>query len=144
MKQTVKQTDMPTMKDFIDDNQEYFDFLVAEFGKDGHKMVGQAKSEFARDLGNSKEQYEIEVVKYGDQSITFEPKTRASASSSGTIKDPINIVFYHDGRASEAELKIDSNAPHGWKNASGGTQYVYVDETSHGGISLRPRCPPLL
>lgn len=132
-KQIVRQTDMPTMKDFIDDNQEYFDFLVSEFGTEGHELVGQAKAEFAKDMANTKDQYEIEVMKYGDKSITLEPKTRASASFGGTIKDPINIVFYNDGRASEAELKIDSNAPHGWKNAWGATQYVYVDETSHGG-----------
>jgi len=34
-KQIVKQTDMPTMKDFISDNQEYFDFLIDELGSDG-------------------------------------------------------------------------------------------------------------
>jgi len=86
-------------------------------------------------MANTKDQYEIEVMKYGEHSITLEPQTRASASFSGTIKDPINIVFYDDGRASEVELKIDSNAPHGWKNAWGWAQYVYVDETSHGGTA---------
>lgn len=134
-KQIVKQTDMPTLKNIIDDNEEYFDFLVAEFGSEGEKMVAKAKAEFASDLENTKEQYEIEVMKYGDQSISFEPKTRSSASFSGTIKDPINIVFYNDGRVSEVNSVIYNNVSDSWYTASGGTQYVYVDETSHGGTA---------
>jgi hypothetical protein len=133
--QTVRQTDMPTLEDFTEDNREYFDFLIDERGAEGRNTVERIKSEFTTDIEKAQDQYEIEVIKYGEHSITFEPKTRSSASFSGTVKDPINIVFWHDGRASEAKSKIDYNAPHSWHGALGGTQYVYVDETSHGGTA---------
>ena len=43
------------------------------------------------------------------------------------------MVFWYDGRASEARAKIDFNAPHSWHYGVGGTQHVYIDERSHGG-----------
>ena len=72
-KQTVRQTDMPTLKDFTEDNREYFDFLIDEYGQEGRNLVEQTKSEFTTDIENVRDQYEIEVMEYGEHSITFEP-----------------------------------------------------------------------
>ncbi len=135
LKHTIKPIDKYTMKDFKDDNKDYFEFLRNEGGEAGNKLVGQAIAEFAKSQKNDKEQYEIEVMKYGDQSISFESVTRDGASFSANIKDPINFVYHDDARPTEIRNVIDYNAPDGWKNAWGGTQYVYVDESIHGGIA---------
>ena len=136
LKHTVKPIDIYTMKDFMDDNKEYFEFLKNEAGENGNKIVAQAISEFAKSQENAKEQYDIEVMKYGDTSISFEAFTRDGASFSANPKDPINFVFHDDARPTEVRNVINYNiSPDDWENASGGVQYVYVDESIHGGIA---------
>ncbi len=134
-KQKIKQIDKPTMKDFLEDSKGYIAFLESEYGEEGKKMVAEKIANFAKSQATSTDEYEIETVKYGDQSIIFEPKTHEYPWSSSTIKDPINIVFKGNGNSGNAKTVIDNNASHGWKGASGWPQYVQVDETIHGGIS---------
>ena len=135
-KQIVKQTDLPTVKDFKDESKEYFDFLVAEFGEEGKKLVAQEIAEFAKNRANAKEVYEIETTKVGDHSITFEAVTRDGPGTWANQKDPINMIFWYDGRSSEVKSKIDNNAPHSWHSAAGGNQWTFIDETGHGGSAF--------
>jgi len=129
-KQKIRQLDIPTLKDFMDDNQEYINFLESKYGEEGKKMVAKEIAKYAKFEANFSEDREFETVKYGDHSITFIPVTQ---DFWGTWKDPINMVFKGDGRASEVKSKIDYNAPHSWHSAAGWTQYAFIDETSHGG-----------
>ena len=46
-----------------------------------------------------------------------------------------NCGIHDRGFANNVENIIDTYASHGWKNASGGNQYVYIDNTAHGGIA---------
>ena len=135
LKHTVKPIDVYTMKDFMDDNKDYFKFLKREAGENGNKFVAQAIAEFAKSQENAKDQYEVEVMKYGEHSISFEAFTRDGGSFSANVKDPVNFLYHDDARPIQIESIIDNNAPHGWKNAWGGTQYVYVDESIHGGLA---------
>lgn len=125
-KQQIRQTDLPTMKEFKEMNADYFELLTGE-------EQSQIIAEFAKNIRNVQEISEIETVKYGEKSIVFQPYTKEWPWSSSTIKDPINILFKGNGNSAQADSIVDSYASHGWKNASGGPQWVFVDETSHGG-----------
>ena len=127
-KQQVKQTDFPTMKDFKEMNADYFETITGE-------EQGKLIAEFAQAMQDSPEVYEIETVKIGEHSISFESQTRSWPSGSSTyIKDPINLVFYDEGSSSNVKSIIDNNAPHSWHTTSSqGWQWTFIDETAHGG-----------
>ena len=127
-KQTVRQTDFPTMKEFREMNQAYFETLSGQ-------EQGTLIAEFAQAMQDSPEVYEIETVKIGEHSISFETQTRSFPSGNSIfIKDPINLVFYDNGSRDTVRSILDNNAPHSWHSTSEqGPQWTFVDETAHGG-----------
>ena len=135
-KQQLKQTDFPTVAEFKEQNADYFEFLESEFGIEGKKQVANIISEFAKNRPTEPQIFEMDTVKYGDHSITFQPYTKEWPWSSSATKDPINMVFKDNGGSANADNVIDTYASHGWKNANGGPQWVFVDETSHGGSAF--------
>lgn len=135
-KHKLKQTDFLTVEEYTKMNADYFAFLESDLGViEGKQLQSQMISEFAKNRPTGPQEFEINTVKYGDHSITFQPYTKEWPWGSSATKDPINMVFKGDGNAVDAENIIDSYASHGWKNAQGGQQWVFVDETSHGGIA---------
>ncbi len=125
----VKQTEFPTVQDFKDMNAEYFKSLDVE-------TQNQLISEFEDKLTNAPEYYEMKTTKIGEHSITAEWKTRDwPSATTGTIKDPANMIFRGNANDNDVEAIIDSYASHGWNDAYGGPQWLYVDETAHGGWS---------
>ena len=104
--------------------------LVSAISKaEQEKLVKEIEEKIA----NSKETYQIEVTKIGDHSISFESVTRDWPSTSGTAKDPINLVFYNNGNQPAVDNVFLNQAPHNWTMSSGGLQWTFVDETAHGG-----------
>lgn len=134
-KYNLKQTDYPTVAEFKELNADYFAFLESEFGVDGKKQVAQMMSEFEKNRPTEPQVFEIDAVKYGDHSISFQPVTKQWPWGSSTTKDPINMVFKGNGNSAQADSVIDNYASHGWGNANGAPQWVWVDETAHGGIA---------
>ncbi len=125
---TVKQTEFPTVQDFKEMNKEYFKSLDIE-------TQNQRISEFETRMANAPEVYEIQTTKIGEHSITSEWFSRSLPSTWGAIKDPVNLIFYGNGNSGNADSVVDNYASHGWKDATGGPQWVFVDETSHSGVA---------
>jgi len=124
---TIKQTEFPTVQDFKDMNEENFKSLDIETQ---NKLI----SEFETKLANVPEVYEIQTTKVGEHSITAEWFTRDFPSAFlGTIKDPANMIFRGNANDNDVEAIVDSYASHGWQDAVGGPQWLFVDETAHGG-----------
>lgn len=130
-KQQIKQTDFPTMKEFKEMNAVFFETLTGE-------EKGQMIAEFAQNMANSPEIYDIETIKVGEHSIAFESQTRSWPSgSSAYIEDPINLVFYDEGSRNAVRSILDNNAPHNWHTTyQQGPQWTFVDETAHGGYAF--------
>ena len=61
-KQTVKLVDKPTYEELVALNQEHFDFLIAEFGEEGERIVEQKKQEIREGVENAEQQFEVDVV----------------------------------------------------------------------------------
>jgi len=134
-KQKVMQADFPTVSEFKEANADYFEFLESEFGTEGKKQTAEIISEYAKNRPTGPQVYELDTVKYGDHSISFQPVTKEWPWGSSAEKDPINIVFEGNGNQGDAYDVVDDHASHGWKYAQGAPQWVWVDETSHGGIA---------
>lgn len=123
----------PTADELLADNKEYLEFLENNLGEAGKELANK-KREKIRDMAdNIKEEITLDVVKVGNHSITFGVDTRDSPN--GNIMDPVNMIWYDSGYANNVQGIIDNYADHGWEDAVGGTQYVYIDNTEHGGIA---------
>lgn len=134
MKETIKLLDKPTLDDLIADNQDYINFLESEFGEKGKEMVKVYKQELKEIADNIQEEITIEVVKEGDHSITYGTTTRDAPN--GNIKDPVDYRFWNNGHPNDVAFVIDTYASHAWGPTTGSTQYLYIDNTSHGGSAV--------
>jgi len=131
-KNTIKLLEKPTVKDLMDDNKEYLDFLRTQ-GEEGNKLAAEEISKYHEVINNLNDEMEIETAKVGDHSISFGTVTYDSPN--GNSKDPINLLFHNQGYAYNAKYRIDNNALHSWHSATGGSQYVFIDNTAHPGGS---------
>lgn len=129
-RETIRLINIPTEEDLLSDNKEYLDQLEDNAGKEA---ADRKRQQIRKIADNMKEEITIDVVKVGNHSITFGVETYDSPN--GNIKDPVNMLWYDSGYASNVEGIIDDYADHGWEDATGGTQYVYIDNTEHGGIA---------
>lgn len=126
----IKLIDIPTVKDLMDDNAEYLDFLRT-LGPDGKKAAAQEIAGYAENLKNLKTEMTVDVIRIGENSIYFSPVTYEP--STYAIKDPVNVVFHESGSAANANYITDVYADDSWHSAAGGTQLAYIDESAHGG-----------
>lgn len=123
----------PTYEELVADNQEYFDFLIKEKGEEGKKIVEEEKRKLRGEANNAKEQFDVDAVEVGAHSITFGKTLRSSPG--GTIKDPVNVVFYNNGRAVDVDTALRTKTPYTWPYAAGSSLYGYIDDTAHGGTA---------
>jgi len=131
MRETIRLIDKPSLKDLVRDNQKYFDYLELEFGEEGRKIVNSKIQELNQTIANMPEEMTVDLIKLGEHSILFDVFTRDAPM--GTIKDPVNFLFWNNGHQDNVQSIIKNNALHNWNDVSSGTQYVLIDKTAHGG-----------
>ena len=134
-KQKVKQTDFPTVKEFKEMNADYFAYLKSELGVEGKKLQAQMIADFAKNRPTGSQVYEIDTMKFGEKSIVLTTSTYEAPWAPFIVKDPINMLFIGDGNSADVFNLIKNDASDDWVPALGSPQFIFVDETSHGGIA---------
>lgn len=131
--QTVKPT-KETYEELVADNQEYFDYLISTLGEEeGRKIVDAEKERLKQLAKDSKDVDTIEAVEVGAHSITFGKALRET--STGPNKDPVNLVWYNNGRVVDVDTALRTKTPVKWVYGAGSTLKGYIDDTAHGGTA---------
>lgn len=130
--QTVK-TKKVTYEELLADNKAYFDYLITNLGEDGKKIVEDEKKRLKQLADNSKEGEVVDAVEVGAHSITFGKALRETPT--GPNKDPVNLVYYDNGRVVDVDTALRTKTPYRWAYGAGFTLQGYIDDRAHGGTA---------